>query len=947
MSTLENPIYQFGEFELDPGERRLSNSGQSIALAPKVFDTLVLLVKNAGRVTRKDTLLKALWPRGFIEESTLSNHIWQIRRALGDTAKTTRFIETVPKLGYRFTAPVTLRATVAGEPAADKPSSRDAATNDTASAVAEAGTPAVGAISTAALSGRVLGRPARYGLIAAAAVVVALGLGWIIHLRFAPSRPPPPDGFRTIAITGFNSLSQAAGDAWLSPALASMLATELGATDTLRVVPDTTVHDATSGLTLPVAGGYSGEALTKIRSRVAADYILSGSYLIGAGADDSPVRVDLTLQDLHSGAVLGVVSQQSELSSLNVLVEQLSGALGAKLGLEPPSPAALGVVAKAQSPTPEVARHVGLALEAMQRYDLALARDELLEAIAQAPGFAPPYLYLAQAYTGLGLRLKARAAAEHAAALSGDLPPDLKLQVDATAHATRYEWKEAAASLTSLVALRPQQVDHRVALVDALLAAGEPQQAQLASEELRRIPYATLDPRATLAAARAAIGRNDVHGSAALATEALAQARRRELPAIIADAEVQLATSRMRFGEVAEAKADLMAAIDGYRSIGNPHGEAYARRNLARLITDRREAREEYQRSMALAQRIGDQGTVGAVYKDLTEMLWDAGDRDAAEVAARSALEVSREIGDLQLEIWTLRAIATVAADEAATDAVLKQYREVTDLTERSHDAGGHVWSLATNADILRIRGQLSEAQEQCARALSEAKALSDPQFLIYSEFTCAQLAMDRGEIAAARVLLEDTERDSAKSTWPVYEGNAQMLLGQLALEASRPNEAAGRLQKAIKIFAASEANTGEADAQSLLAVCGAALRDAPLRDRARARAAQLRLAITSRLEVYPVDIELAQLAAGPERPAAIARLRDIAADAERRHWSSWSLEARLAAWRLMTLDTDADADGAAFGRALEEQARQLGFGRVLALMSQHPLVGQLPPNLH
>jgi len=940
MSTLENPIYQFGEFELDPGERRLTNNGQSIALTPKVFDTLVLLVKNAGRVTRKDALLQALWPRGFIDESMLSNHIWQIRRALGDTAKSTRFIETVPKLGYRFTAPVMLRAGT-GDPSLAQPDVGAAtetaapAAGDTARVGAGAANPMAGAAD--GIRGRV-----PYPLIVLAFVVtLGLGLAWMIHLRPAPAAPPPPVGVRTIALAGFNGLSRLSGDAWLSPALASMLATELTATDALRVVPDTTVHEATAGLTLPVAGGYSGEALTKIRSRVAADYILSGSYLIGAGAEDGSVRVDLTLQDLRSGAVLGVVSRQAQLSSLNALVEQLSGALDAKLGLEAPTPATLGGIAKVQPPTPEVARHVGLALDAMQRYDMARARDELLDAIAQAPGFAPSYLYLAEVYTGLGLRLKARAAAEQAAARAVGGPDDLKLQVDATAHATRYEWKDAAASLTSLVALRPHQIDPRLALVDALLAAGDPRQAQLASDELRRLPGADLDPRTTLAAARAAIGRNDVRGSAALAAEALAQARRRELPGIIADAQVQLATSRMRFGEVAEAKADLVAAVEGYRVMGNPHGEAYARRNLARLIDDNGLAREEYQRSMALAQRIGDQGTVGAVYRDLAEMLWVAGDRDAAAVAARRALAVSREIGDLQLEIWTLRAIATVAADEGATDAVLDQYREVTELTERSHDAGGHVWSLATNADFLRLRGELAAAQEQCDRALGEAKVLSDPQFLIFSEFNCAQVAMDRGEVATARTLLGDTAESSARSNSPVYEGNAQMLLGQLALEASRPNDAVDLLQKAIRIFVSIEANTGEADAQSLLAVCGAALGDVPLRDRARARAAKLRLAITSRLEVYPVDIVLAQLAAGPERPAAIARLRDIAADAERRHWPSWSLEAKLAAWQLMTLDSD--ADGAVFGRALKDQARRGGFGRVLALLNQPPPAAQRP----
>ena len=108
MSALENPRYHFAEFELEPGERRLLGNGMPIALTPKVFDTLVLLVANAGHVARKDDLMKTLWPRGYVDEATLSNHIWQIRRALGDTAKSTRFIETVPKLGYRFCAPVTV-----------------------------------------------------------------------------------------------------------------------------------------------------------------------------------------------------------------------------------------------------------------------------------------------------------------------------------------------------------------------------------------------------------------------------------------------------------------------------------------------------------------------------------------------------------------------------------------------------------------------------------------------------------------------------------------------------------------------------------------------------------------------------------------------------------------------------------------------------------------------
>src|SRR5689334_13485503 len=106
MSALQKPIYRFGEFELDPDERRLLAHGVPVTLTPKVFDTLVLLVERAGHAISKDELMHALWPRGFVDESNLTKHIWLIRKALGEGENDARWIETVPKLGYRFAAAV-------------------------------------------------------------------------------------------------------------------------------------------------------------------------------------------------------------------------------------------------------------------------------------------------------------------------------------------------------------------------------------------------------------------------------------------------------------------------------------------------------------------------------------------------------------------------------------------------------------------------------------------------------------------------------------------------------------------------------------------------------------------------------------------------------------------------------------------------------------------------
>ncbi|HEY8460872.1 MAG TPA: winged helix-turn-helix domain-containing protein, partial [Blastocatellia bacterium] len=97
-------LYEFGPFRLDVGERLLMRDGRTAPLPPKVFDTLLVLVENSGRVVSKDELMQSLWPDTFVEESNLTQNISQLRRALGDGVAGAKYIETIPKRGYRFVA---------------------------------------------------------------------------------------------------------------------------------------------------------------------------------------------------------------------------------------------------------------------------------------------------------------------------------------------------------------------------------------------------------------------------------------------------------------------------------------------------------------------------------------------------------------------------------------------------------------------------------------------------------------------------------------------------------------------------------------------------------------------------------------------------------------------------------------------------------------------------
>lgn len=106
MSLMQKEMYEFGAFSVDPEERTLTHEGTPLSLTPKVFDTLLCLVRNPGRILTKDELLKEIWPDTFVEEVNLAVNISTLRKALGENPQDGRYIATVAGRGYRFVADV-------------------------------------------------------------------------------------------------------------------------------------------------------------------------------------------------------------------------------------------------------------------------------------------------------------------------------------------------------------------------------------------------------------------------------------------------------------------------------------------------------------------------------------------------------------------------------------------------------------------------------------------------------------------------------------------------------------------------------------------------------------------------------------------------------------------------------------------------------------------------
>lgn len=104
---MQHTVYLFEGFQLDVTRRKLSTAGGLVLpLSSRAMDALLLLVANAGELVEKRRLMETIWPNAVVEENNLNQCILAVRKALGETAGSNRFVMTVPGRGYRFVSPV-------------------------------------------------------------------------------------------------------------------------------------------------------------------------------------------------------------------------------------------------------------------------------------------------------------------------------------------------------------------------------------------------------------------------------------------------------------------------------------------------------------------------------------------------------------------------------------------------------------------------------------------------------------------------------------------------------------------------------------------------------------------------------------------------------------------------------------------------------------------------
>ena len=245
--------YQFDEFELDPVRRVLSRGGKAIGLKPKVFETLLVLVRNSGRVMDKDELMQQVWPDTVVEEVNLAHNISVLRKALGQKTEENRFIITVPGRGYGFVAEVIQTQDSAPASATvseyeltrgrlvveDETGEKDLPVTSQIYADG-AGTTQ---LSAKIAKGKVAQALERNRLVFAAALVTAamvIGLWLLIYKPWPSPRPLAP--IRSIAVLPFKPLSTGSRDESLEMGMADTLISRLSNIRNISVRPISAVR---------------------------------------------------------------------------------------------------------------------------------------------------------------------------------------------------------------------------------------------------------------------------------------------------------------------------------------------------------------------------------------------------------------------------------------------------------------------------------------------------------------------------------------------------------------------------------------------------------------------------------------------------------------------------------------------------------------------------------
>jgi len=618
-----------------------------------------------------------------------------------------------------------------------------------------------------------LGRRTMVATVVAAMVVAgaAWGLWQLAHRGTAGTADagaldPAMADRPSIAVLDFVETGGRTEDAWLGVALAEMLSVRLASGEQLASLPRGFLRGL--GVTSQATGGSLDDSLAAA-SRSYRSFGLRwwvvGSYERGAEGTE-PLAIEVSLLDGESGEVAASLRTAGAVSGLETLASDLAASLRSRLGVAPPSPREMAMLAATQPTDLATYRLYSEALAAIDRDDQRTARELLERAIEREPDYPFTRSALADVLSFQGYETAAAEQAEEALRSAGDVSREERLTLEARAHGFARRWDQAADRWKALWTFFPDRVDYALELARAQRESGDLDAAlDTIAIARRQVDEAAEDPRLDLAEAEVYVWSGDVAAELELANAAKTKAEAGGGRALVVEALLLQGDALERMAEPAAADEAYLEAIRLAESYDNPRLRGEALLALSSLRLDRGEpgeAEEAARQALALFQQLGHRGNEGRALDLLGIVLSYQGDLASGAALSGRAAGVFREVGDTRKLSSALsnRGMCEIAAGQLG--AAEASYTEALALARAAGSKEALAAALNNLSEVYLRRGRLGQARQVQEEALGLTREMGHRIGEIFVTVNLALIDLEELDLVGAKVKL-DAIRDEAE----------------------------------------------------------------------------------------------------------------------------------------------------------------------------------------
>jgi tetratricopeptide (TPR) repeat protein/TolB-like protein len=764
-------------------------------------------------------------------------------------------------------------------------------------------------------------------------------------VRPADATPPgvPTRARPVVAVLGFKDLGGKKDYAWLSAALSEMLASELAAGESIRVVAGENVARMKLDLALVDTDDLRPDRLSRVGGHLGADRVVVGSYLALGPGTARRLRLDVRIQATSDGETLASFSETGSEAELFDLVSRAGSRLRTRLGAGMLSEADARALRASIPSSPRAARAYSEGLARLRVFDAVGARPLLEQAVRADRAHPLFHAALAEAWSALGYDAMARAEAKEAFERSAALSREERLAVEARYRETTKEWNRAVEIHQSLWNFFPDNLEYGLRLAAAEERAGKRKEALATVEAVRRLPAPDgEDPRIDLAEAGVAYRLSDFARQRAAAERAATKAGARGARLLVAAARLNGADAAWALGEPDRALALYSEAQAIFDAAGDRSGVARTLSGMANLHYRQgrlAEASDLYERSLAVFRETGNDFAVAWTLHSFANVLSDGGDLAGSRKLQEQALAIHRRIGDRGGEAGSLGNIANLLQYQGDLAGARRMHEQALAIFRDVAEKGPAAIELNNIAIVLAAQGDLKGAQALLEEALALKRETGNRSSIAFTLAELGGLAAARGDLGAARKHHEEAARIREALGQKARAAESRLALATVSLDTGQAAAAEAVARETADVFRAEKMGDLEGAARLVLARSlavqgkGSDARQA-VQEASRLLSASQDRAVRLSLAIAAARVDGA--AADPGAASSAERLVAAAAEATRMGHVALELDARLALAEVEVRNARPQARERAL--QLEKEARAKGFGliatKVAALQS-------------